>query len=114
LEQAGVRAFFRSLVLNIAMRLPFKYKVPDAIAVDLTEDYSYEVLSADWKALRTEISEFLESIDEATAKKELFRHPLLGKMSLMQGLRFMNEHVARHSLQLERILEHPDFSKMAS
>lgn len=113
-EQAGVRAFFRSLVLTIAMRLPLKYKVPDAIAVDLAEDYSYEVLSADWKALRTEIRDFLEDIDEAIAKKELFRHPLLGKMSLVQGLRFMNEHVARHSRQLERILQHPDFSKLAS
>jgi hypothetical protein len=109
--KAGVRAFFRSYILNAAMRFPMKYKVPPAIQVQLEEQYSYETLAVNWKQLRKEISDFLQGINEVNSKKEIFRHPVVGRMSIVQGLQFMKEHVARHMRQVERIMKHADFPK---
>jgi uncharacterized damage-inducible protein DinB len=110
--KAGIGALLRSAILNVAMRLPIKYKVPDAIKVDLDESYDYEKLSVDWKSLRKEIRDFLEDIGEETARKEIFRHPVMGRMSILQGLAFMQVHLARHTHQVERIMRHPDFPKV--
>jgi hypothetical protein len=107
--RAGVKAFFRSFILNAAMRLPLKLKVPNAIQVQLEEQYAFETLVADWKAVREQIGEFLQGIDETNAKKEIFRHPVVGRMSIVQGLQFMKEHVARHKRQVERIMKDGSF-----
>lgn len=107
--KAGIVAMLRSVALNTAMRLPLKYKVPDAIKVDLDETYDYEQLSGDWKKLRAELRDFLEGIDEETARREIFRHPVVGRMSILQGLAFMQEHLARHTGQVARIMRHADF-----
>ncbi len=109
--KAGVWAKVRSVVLNTAMRLPFKYKVPEAIKIDFEENYRFEELSVEWKSLRKELGSFLETIDEATARKEIFRHPVVGRMSIVQGIAFMQEHLARHTQQVERIMKHDEFPK---
>ena len=88
-----------------------KYKVPDAIKVEFDENYDFEVLSSEWKLLRKEIRAFLENIEEETAQKEIFRHPVVGRMSLLQGLAFMQEHLERHTRQVERNMQHADFPK---
>ncbi len=110
-SKANLWSSIRSLILNTAMRLPLKYKVPDAIRVDFEENYDFEKLSSEWKTLRAEMREFLETIDEETAQKEIFRHPVVGRMSLLQGLSFMQVHLERHTGQVERIIQHPAFPK---
>jgi hypothetical protein len=108
-QKASVGAMLRSALLNTALRLPVKYKVPKVIMVEFDENYDFEKLSTDWKLLRKEIENFLENIDEATSQKEIFRHPVVGRMSLLQGMAFMHEHLERHSKQIERIMRHRDF-----
>lgn len=108
-RKASIGAILRSVILNMSMRLPFKYKVPDAIKIDFEETYDFEKLSSEWKLLRNEIRRFLETIDAETAQKEIFRHPVVGRMSLLQGLSFMQEHLERHTRQVERIMRHTDF-----
>ncbi len=110
-RKARFGAVLRSVILNTAMRLPIKYKVPDAIMVEFEENYNFEQLSSDWKLLRKEIKDFLEKIDEETSQKEIFRHPTVGRMSLLQGLSFMQEHLERHTRQVDRIIRHADFPK---
>lgn len=110
-RKAGIVAILRSAVLNAAMRLPMKYKVPDTIQVDFDENYDFEALSAEWKSLREDLRLFLENIDEETARKEIFRHPVVGRMNLLQGLAFMQEHLERHTRQVERNMQHADFPK---
>ena len=108
-RNASLGAKLRSAVLNIAMHLPLKYKVPDAIKIDFEENYDYEKLTSDWKYLRKEIKDFLENVDEKASQKEIFRHPVAGRMSLLHGLSFMQEHLERHTKQVERIMQHANF-----
>jgi hypothetical protein len=109
--RAGLAAKVRSIILNTAMRMSIKYKVPDAIKVEFEDNYNFETLSTEWRLLRKEIRSFLENIDDETARKEIFRHPVVGRMSIIQGLTFMQEHLARHIRQVERIMHHTEFPK---
>lgn len=109
--KAGILSALRSAVLNAAMRLPLRYRVPDAIKVDLEERYEYEMLATDWRAIRKEIRDFLETIDEAVARKELFRHPSVGRMTIEQGMTFMQVHLERHTHQVERLMARQDFPR---
>jgi hypothetical protein len=110
-SNANLWSSIRSVILNTSMRLPLKYKVPDAIRVDFEENYHFEKLSSEWKTLRAEMRDFLETIDEEIAQKEIFRHPVVGRMSLLQGLSFMQVHLERHARQVERIMRHSNFPK---
>lgn len=101
---AGFSARVRSFILNVAMRLPIKYKVPDVIKVEFEDNYDFEPLVTTWQQQRRELRTFLETLDETTGGKELFRHPVAGRMSIRQGLTFMQEHVDRHTRQVERIM----------
>lgn len=107
--KAGILSALRSFVLNAAMRLPLRYQVPDAIKVDLEEQYVYETLATDWRAIRKEIRDFLEMIDEPVSRRELFRHPSVGRMTIEQGLTFMQVHLERHTHQVERLMGHSNF-----
>jgi uncharacterized damage-inducible protein DinB len=109
--KASFGAILRSAILNAAMRLPIKFKVPDAIKVNFDENYDFEQLSADWKLLRKELKDFLENMDEETAQKEIFRHPVVGRMNILQGLTFMQEHLERHAGQVDRIMKGDGFLK---
>jgi uncharacterized damage-inducible protein DinB len=109
LNNAGVKAFFRSIILDIAMRLPLKFKVPDVIQVELEEQYSFETLASEWKMSRDQLADFLQGVNEVNAKKEIFRHPIVGRMSIVQGLQFIKVHVSRHKRQVERIMKEPAF-----
>lgn len=108
---AGLSARIRSLILNFAMRLPLRYKAPEVIKVDFEVHYDYEPLITAWQQQRLDLRAFLETIDEANAKKELFRHPVAGLMSLSQGLTFMQEHLDRHARQVGRIMRSSGFPK---
>jgi uncharacterized damage-inducible protein DinB len=111
IRKAGIFAKIRSMVLNTAMRLPVKYKVPEPIKVKFDDFYEFEKLTKEWKLLRQELKNFLEGLDEQTARKEIFRHPVVGRMSIIQGLAFMQEHLARHTQQVRRCTNHNKFPK---
>lgn len=110
-KKAGIIATLRSVVLNAAMRLPLKYKVPPAIQVELEDEYDYEKLATEWRLLRKELRDFLDTLDEKTAQKEIFRHPVVGRMSILQGLTFMQVHLERHTQQVTRIMHNANFPK---
>lgn len=111
-RDAGMLAKFRSALLNAAMRLPIRYRVPESIKVDFEDHYVYDKLVTDWRALRAELKAFLDTIDEDTSHKELFRHPTVGRMTLAQGLSFMQVHLARHTLQVINLMKHQDFPRV--
>jgi DinB superfamily len=109
--KAGLAATIRSFILNTAMRLSIRYKVPDAIKVDFEETYEFEQLAAEWRSLRSSLKSFLETLDDETSRKEIFRHPSVGRMSVVQGLSFMNVHLDRHTQQVKKVMMQPGFPK---
>ncbi len=102
-EKAGVQAKLRSVMLNTFLKSPLKFKAPKAAMPVQEEVYIYENLRKQWNETRAEFAKILDQLNPADAKKLLFKHPLSGKFNIYQTMSFMQEHIAHHIRQIERI-----------
>lgn len=94
---------WRLPLLNLAISLPVKYRAPALIAsVPLT---SYGEARSRWEGVRAVMRRTYEALPEAHIGHDLFKHPVLGRFNLVQGLRFMRRHVRRHREQILRTLK---------
>jgi uncharacterized damage-inducible protein DinB len=98
----GLSAPFRLWFLNTVIRLPLKYKAP-AIVADIPST-SYGVAADRWAAIRLRTRSRYQDLDEKLLGHDLYKHPIVGKFSPAQGMRFMAEHVKHHEHQIQRIL----------
>lgn len=101
--RSGLKAWIRSVALNFSLRSSFTFKAP-ALAVPDTKESSLESLEAWWNGERSHLHELLSKLPESDFKKELFRHPAVGKINLYQMLAFMEIHVDRHQKQIQKIM----------
>lgn len=106
--ESGLGTAFRSLVLKLALWVPIKYKAPKI--ADVSEDYpNFEAMRNEWESIRADIQSIIEKHDEQTLSKNLYRHPIAGKMNFKQALVFFESHISHHQKQIERIMKHPAF-----
>lgn len=103
LKKSGFKSIYRLLLLRIAFFLPIKYKVPPVL------DEPSNVLTLDetirkWSAIRDGLRELIGDLDSTQVKVELFKHPLVGKMNIIQALKFMQLHFDRHCSQIQQRL----------
>ncbi|MGB0915974.1 MAG: DinB family protein [Flavobacteriales bacterium] len=107
-KKASFGAAVKQKLLNLAIALPFKYKAPSVIELDATGNTSFAEAQELWGQIRSNLKKEYESIDESIIDHELFKHPAAGKLSIMQSVRFMRQHVQRHVGQIERVLKAVD------
>lgn len=112
LVNANVMSSFRSLFLNMALTSPIKIKAPDQIGGEtLLTNLTFWEVAKQWKVQRNELEMYLESLPEDYFTKDLYKHPLSGKMTLSNMLSFFNKHVNRHTRQIKRTLKKIDAVK---
>ena len=105
LRRAGLGDRFRSLVLTIFLKLPFKFKAPDGVGDDmLPVRTTLAETVEEWRKIRRELWDFLEELPEELWQKSVFKHALAGRMSLEGMLLFFRTHFDRHHKQIERTL----------
>jgi hypothetical protein len=87
--------------LQKALKSSEKWKapnvMPDPEPIDLEKSIAY------WLSLRVKYEEFLGNLDPAFIPLEIFKHPLAGRIDLMDTLDFLSNHIQHHMYQLERI-----------
>ena len=102
-RSAGVRSFFRFAALKIVLAIPaIKFKAPSYI--EPLEVKDLKSLQREWADLRGEYQKNLEKLSPKWIQAELWKHPLVGKMSVNQMLSFFTDHVDRHARQIKRTL----------
>ena len=106
LKNAGLASSLRFAVYRAGASLPIKFKAPEFIAQENlpAESEFYEVVKR-WTRQREELRTFLGSLPEELWKKELFKHPIAGKMTLVNMLKFLLDHFQRHRKQIKRALK---------
>ena len=94
----------RTRVLKLYLGLPFKFKAPRAVSGEaLPDSVPLADTMARWERTRTGMQDFLEKVPEDHLDKELFKHPLAGKLTLKGMLEFFLSHFRRHREQINRI-----------
>ena len=100
--KASFSAGIKQRLLNLAISLPIKYKAPKVAQLKEGETVSYVEAISKWTDVRNAMQAAYESLDETIINNELFKHPVAGKISVLQGLRFMRQHAIRHMDQINR------------
>ncbi len=93
--KAGFMGGARLAVLRLALSLPLKFKAPPVLQEP--EMYiSKEEFFQQWESLRKEYEDFLGKVDTNFVHVKLYKHPAVGRMSILQALDFMAVHLDRH------------------
>jgi len=106
LKNTGIMTFMRSSILSLYFLYPFRVKAPEAISDEyLPTDLRFWEVVKRWKDVRKETKEYLASLPEDMLKKEIYKHPAVGRMSLKDMLKFFDLHFSRHRKQINRTME---------
>ena len=112
LEKAGVKSSVNSLLLNLALSSPIKVKAPEQISGEnLLAGLTFWDVAKQWKDQRKELEKYLENLPPDLYTKDVYKHPLTGKMTLASMLSFFNTHVDRHTSQIRKTLKKIDAVK---
>ncbi|WP_181306588.1 DinB family protein [Rufibacter sp. XAAS-G3-1] len=94
---------FRSVLLNLALKLPIRFKAPAAVR-DVPDQVQVAQVITQWQETRARLHAFLASFPEGQLNREVFFHPRSGMITLPQTLRFLLEHTHHHRRQMRRLL----------
>lgn len=108
LPDAGWGASGRSLLLNLALKSPLRFKAPENLAQP-EGDSSFDVLMRDWQKVREALRGFARALPPERLKAAIFRHPYAGYFNLSQTFKFIDKHVRHHRRQIRGILDAPGF-----
>ncbi|MFQ5527136.1 MAG: DinB family protein [Thermoanaerobaculia bacterium] len=103
IPRAGVLGRFRSAALGWVLRSSIRVPAPPG-AGEVPNAAELDELRADWEQVRAAWSGFLETFPTELENRAVYKHPVAGRMSLEQALRFLILHLERHSGQVERTL----------
>ena len=96
---AGLGARLRAALLTGWFRLGMKAKAPKAFA-EIPAGQSAAGVFGDYRAVREELRGVLDGVPDALIDRELFKHPLAGRMTLDSALDFFKAHYRHHALQI--------------
>lgn len=103
LEKAGIQSLFRSILLQITLRSPFKFKAPKAAAAERIPDFAlFADTRARWEQIRLEWTIFFDNMPVDLSEKAVYNHPIAGRLSWIHMLDFMQTHFERHRGQVLR------------
>lgn len=104
-----VSGVVRSLVLTLALKSPFKFKVPNVPGLNPKNIHSWEQIIAEWRDIQNGLRQYFQDFPSEHLNHIVFKHPVAGKFNVFQTLDFLNEHATHHLFQLERIKNTPGF-----
>ena len=104
IPKAGLMSFFRRISLSIIFSFPLKFKAPKGLET-FPEHANFNSLKNQWASQRLELQHFMDSIPDNMFKTALWRHAVVGKMSMTQMLSFFHAHTERHRGQIDRTLK---------
>jgi len=97
----GILEATKFILLKISQRLPLKYKAPKVLGEHDPPALTLAELELEWNQSRAELATFLEQFNAITIKNQVYKHPLAGKLNIIQGVGFMREHIIHHLPQIK-------------
>ena len=104
LNDSGSLESFKSFLLKISQRLPFRFSAPKFLIANTPAALDKEDLQQKWVKSRLELKNFLEKIEDQNVRKKIYKHPVAGRLDAGQAMIFFCEHVRHHLPQIKRLL----------
>lgn len=97
----GLGAKLRSYLLSRALRnQKKKYKAPKVLG-ELSESPDFNSLKTDYLEARRKLRNLLSKLEKKDLKKAYFKHPVAGRLTIVQTLGFLEDHFERHFEQIK-------------
>lgn len=110
-EKSGVGGLFRAGLLNrflLSKRKSQTPKVADPRNIQLPP--AEELIKA-WRSMGEELRTFVEAYPNHRMKFLVFKHPIAGKLDMLQTLAFIKTHIIHHGYQFDRIQKSKEYPK---
>lgn len=91
----------RSTALNLFLQSSLKAKAPKVVTKFAPQ--SYEAAKESWVKTRKEWLPYLNNFSTEHHDYLAFKHPIAGKLTILQTLTFIHKHIDHHIAQLKRI-----------
>lgn len=104
-KQVGFENFVRFILLKIALISPFKFKAPRIVRDNLVQKTTYKELQDLSAASFERIKVLLENYPEELKNAEIFKHPVIGWVTISQTLEFLKDHTLHHKMQIENVMK---------
>ena len=105
-HKTSFREHMNGLVLKFYHYYPGKNQAPEYTeGTLLPPDLTLELLTKDWKEQRQAFRVFLNTLPKERFEQPVFKHPLVGRVSIEALVDFFRAHFLRHEKQLQRALK---------
>lgn len=101
LKNTGIGASLRLYFLKFFLRIPLKYKAP-ALVASVPEMLNKQELLKQWEDVRKELAKLLDNFPGELLEKNIFKHLVVGRLTISQMLEFINDHHKHHLPQIIR------------
>lgn len=107
-DNSGIVESLKLGLLIASQRLPFlKFKAPKIVLDHTPQFHSADSIIRQWDEVRTDLKIFLEKLDDKNLRKKIYKHPIAGRLDVVQAVTFYREHIIHHSPQIKRLLHQP-------
>ena len=105
LKKANLITSLRGFALRHYFKLPLKLKAPEMVSeANFPEETSLQPFAEEWLKMRKDLRAFLSTLDKDLYNRELYKHPVGGKMRLIDMLNFFEVHTLHHEKQIRACL----------
>jgi len=103
-KKSGIGNALRLLIGRLAFIVPLKLKAPKVVA-NPPANFTLADTEQQWEKVRNDFYSLIKDLKEEDLKKELFKHPVMGRLDIYQTIDFIQIHMNRHAEQAYRTLE---------
>lgn len=107
--QNRIMAFLRSKTLTFFLLSDIKLKAPERLEVK-QEIIDFRFVSEQLKEQTAILKNILDGFPPALRHKNVFRHPIVGLLTIRQTVQFMDEHLVHHGKQIDAIIKNMQLS----
>lgn len=107
LQNAGLKNWYRYILLRLALRSSKKFKAPKVVA-NMPNDVDLSSVREQWGQSLEQLSYLVENFPSSEKNKLIFRHPIIGWITIGQTTGFMLEHLKHHQKQIESLYSQLD------
>lgn len=91
----GLIPYVKFYLLKFILFFKVKLKAPKVVS-SFPNSIDIDQLHIEWTAVRSLLNQTIQSLPEDTLKKGIFKHPLLGRLSMRLTLKFFIFHLNHH------------------
>ncbi len=104
LEKTGFIQTMKYLLFVVFFRSPIKIKAPVKAIAEFPDFADFTATTNEWNEARVEFENWLQKAPDTLWDKQVFKHPLMGRISINHTVAFFYEHQRRHIKQILRQL----------